>query len=109
MNADAVSDLVLALVCAVVVQRNIRDRPGLAIPALLVGIAACFGVLRFSGVALALGPHKYTSLLAACAAFPLLAYALRFPDDALARRLAAASRFAFLLGGLGRRHRARRG
>lgn len=101
MNADAVSDLALALVCALVFARRIRDRPGLAIPALLVGIAACFGVLRFSGVAFALGPHRYASLFAACAAFPLLAYALRYPGDAVATRLAAASRLAFVLGGLG--------
>lgn len=101
MNADAFSDLVLALICALVFFRRIRDMPGLAIPALLVGVAACFGVLRFSGVAVALGPHRYASLFAACAAFPLLAYALRFPDDPIARRLTAASRFAFLLGGTG--------
>jgi hypothetical protein len=101
MNADAFSDLVLALICGLVFFRRIRDMPGLAIPALLVGVAACFGVLRFSGVTVALGPHRYASLFAACAAFPLLAYALRFPDDPIARRLTAASRFAFLLGGIG--------
>ena len=101
MNLDALSDLALALVCALVFERRIRDVPGLAIPALLVGVAASFGVLRFSGVTLALGPHKFTSLFAACAAFPLLAYALRFPDDAIARRLAAAGSVAFLLGGAG--------
>ena len=101
MNADAFSDLALASVCALVFFRRIRDMPGLAIPALLVGVAACIGVLRFSGVTVALGPHRYASLFAACAAFPLLAYALRFPDDPIARRLAAASRFAFLLGGVG--------
>jgi hypothetical protein len=101
MNADAFSDLVLVLICALVFSRRIRDMPGLAIPALLVGVAACFGVLRFSGVPVALGPHRYASLFAACAAFPLLAYALRFPDDPIARRLDAASRFAFLVGGIG--------
>jgi hypothetical protein len=101
MNADAFSDLALALICALVFFRRIRDMPGLAIPALLVGVAACFGVLRFSGVAVVLGPHRYASLFAACAAFPLLAYALRFPDDPIARRLTAASRLAFLLGGTG--------
>ena len=101
MNADAFSDLVLALICALIFFRRIRDMPGLAIPALLVGVAACFGVLRFSGMAVASGPHRYASLFAACAAFPLLAYALRFPDDPIARRLTAASRFAFLVGGIG--------
>jgi len=101
MNADAVSDLALALVCALVFARRIRDLPGLAIPALLVGLAACLGVLRFSGVAFALGPHRYASLFAACAAFPLLAYALRYPGDPVARCLSAASRLAFLLGGVG--------
>ena len=55
MNADAFSDLALALICALVFFRRIRDMPGLAIPALLVGVAACLGVLRFSGVAVALG------------------------------------------------------
>jgi hypothetical protein len=101
MNADAVSDLMLALVCGLVFARRIRDLPGLAIPALLVGFAACIGVLRFSGVGFALGPHRCASLFAACAAFPLLAYSLRYPGDPVARHFAAASRFAFLLGGLG--------
>ncbi len=101
MNADAVSDLVLAIVCFIVSLKNLRARPGLAVASGMLGMAAVFGVLRFSGIAQLLGPHRFASLLAACAAFPLLAIAIRWPDDPLACRTTAAARFIFLAGAAG--------
>ena len=77
MNADALSDLVLLLVCGTIVWFHRRERPALAVAAGLIGLAACLGVFRYSGWAEMLGPHRFTSLLAACAAFPLLASGLR--------------------------------
>jgi hypothetical protein len=104
MNPDALSDLVLLLVCAAVLWFHLRQRPAVAMAAGLIGLAACLGVLRYSGWAEMLGPHRFTSLLAACAAFPLLASGLRWPDAPLATRGAAVGRFVLVVGG--RRHRA---
>ncbi|MBC7918831.1 MAG: hypothetical protein H7Y28_13570 [Rhodoferax sp.] len=101
MNADALSDLVLLLVCGAVVWFHLRQRPALAIAAGLIGLAAALGVLRYSGWAEMLGPHRFASLLAACAAFPLLAATLRWPDAPLAKRASAAGRFVLVVGGLG--------
>lgn len=101
MNADAVSDLVLAIVCAIVSVRNLRVRPGMAVASGMLGLAAVLGVLRFAGVEPVLGPHRFASLLAACAAFPLLAIAIRWPNDPLACRTTAAARFIFLSGAIG--------
>ncbi|MBK6558222.1 MAG: hypothetical protein IPG16_13800 [Comamonadaceae bacterium] len=84
MNPDALSDLVLLLVCAAILWFHLRQRPAVAVAAGLIGLAACLGVLRYSGWAEMLGPHRFTSLLAACAAFPLLASGLRWPDAPLA-------------------------
>jgi hypothetical protein len=42
-----------------------------------------------------------SSLLAACAAFPLLASGLRWPDAPLATRGAAVGRFVLVVGGVG--------
>jgi hypothetical protein len=40
-------------------------------------------------------------LWAACGAFPLLAFSLRFSDHPLAHQLAGSLRFVFIVGGLG--------
>jgi hypothetical protein len=101
MNADAVSDFVLLLVCAMLAWRHLRTRPAVATAAALIGLAALLGVLRYSGLAVVWGPHRFFSLLAACAAFPLLAAALRWPDAPLAQRGAAVGRFVLVAGGVG--------
>jgi hypothetical protein len=101
MNADAVSDLVLLLVCAALKWRNLRSRPAIAMAVALIGLAALLGVLRYSGAAIVWGPHRFFSLLAACAAFPLLAAALRWPDAPLAQRGTAVGRFVLVAGGVG--------
>lgn len=101
MNADALSDLVLLVVCAGVVWRNRSARPAVAVASALIGAAALLGVLRFSGVPLVWGPHRFASLLAACAAFPMLAAGLRWADGALATRYAAVGRFVVVWGGVG--------
>ena len=72
MNADALSDLVLLLVCAGIAWRSKSARPAVAVASALIGAAAMLGVLRYSGVPLVWGPHRFASLLAACAAFLLL-------------------------------------
>ena len=101
MNPDALSDLVLLLVCATVAWRDRRTRPAIAVGAGLIGLAALLGVLRFSGVAMVYGPHRFFSLLAACVAFTLLAAGLRWPDAAIARRAAAVGRCVVVVGGVG--------
>lgn len=101
MNLDALSDLVLLLVCAAIVWFHLRQRPALAVAAGLIGLAACLGVLRYSGWTEMLGPHRFASLLAACAAFPLLAAGLRWPDAPLATRATAVGRFVLVVGGVG--------
>ena len=101
MNGDAWSDAVLAAVCFFLVIRYGRVLPGLAIAVGLIGLAATFGILRFSGWDTFLGPHRFTSLFAACTAFPLLALVLRWPDAPSAVRATAAVRFALIVGGVG--------
>ena len=101
MNLDALSDLVLLLVCAAVLWFHLRLRPALAVAAGLIGLAACLGVFRYSGWTEMLGPHRFASLLAACAAFPLLASGLRWPDAPLATRGTAVGRFILVVGGVG--------
>lgn len=76
MNLDALSDLVLLLVCAAIVWSHLRQRPALAVGAGLIGLAAC-------------------------AAFPLLAAGLRWPDAPLATRATAVGRFILVVGGWG--------
>lgn len=101
MNPDALSDLVLLLVALPIAIRQMRARPALAIGALLIALAAGWGVLRFNAVEMALGPHRFFSLLAACAGYPLLALAVRWPDDPIAQRITAAGRFVLIAGGIG--------
>lgn len=101
MNADALSDLVLALVGLSIARQQLRVRPALAVGALLIGLAAAMGVLRYAGLSEALGPHRFLSLLAACAGFPLLALAVRWPDDPIARHVTAAGRFVLIAGAIG--------
>lgn len=101
MNPDALSDLVLLGACGWILARTLKARPSIAVAAVLFGVAALVGVLRFSGFDMLSGVHKFTSLLAACAAFPLLAYALSWPQDPTSVRLSAAARFAMLFGGVG--------
>lgn len=106
MTPDAFSDLVLALVCAVLAHRCRADgRGGVGVACLLIGIAALLGVLRFSSwepLATAVGgAHRFASLVAAVAGFPLLAFSLASPGSALARHAAGAWWLAFPIGGFG--------
>ncbi len=101
MNGAGASDLVLALVCGWLVAARMARQPGLGLAALLIGLAAVLGVLRFGGFDLVTGPHRFASMLSAVAAFPLLAWVLRWPDDPIAVRFAGAARAVLLLGGIG--------
>ena len=101
MNGAAASDLVLALVCGWLVGTRMAKQPGLGLAALLMGLAATLGTLRFSGVEMLAGPHRFASLLSAVAAFPLLAWVLRWPDDPIATSFAGASRAVLFAGGIG--------
>ncbi len=92
MNGAGASDLLLALVCAVVILTQRRARPGVALAAGLIGLAAAIGVLRFSGLVAMTGPNKFASLLSAVAAFPLLAFSLRYPASRVALHVGAAVR-----------------
>jgi hypothetical protein len=101
MNGNAASDLVLALVCLWVVVTKMARHPGLGLAALLIGVAATLGVLRFGGIEALVGAHRFASLVSACAGFPLLAWSLRWPADPIAATMKGASRFALLVGGVG--------
>lgn len=101
MNGDALSDLLLAVVGFFFAWRLFAPRPGLAIGMGLIGLAAGFGVLRFSGFEEMLGPHRFTSLLAGCAGLPLIAASIRWTKDSLATRVNAAAYFAVIIGALG--------
>jgi len=92
MNGAGASDLVLALVCATVILTQRRARPGVALAAGFIGLAAGLGVLRFSGLVAMTGPNKFASLLSAVAAFPLLAFSLRYPASRVALQAGAAVR-----------------
>jgi hypothetical protein len=69
MNPDALSDLVLLAACAASAWRVAVVRAAWRGAMLLLGLAAAMGVLRYSGLEWALGPHRFFSLLAACVAF----------------------------------------
>ena len=101
MNADALSDLVLLLACTASAWLFGAGRPAWRGGMLLLGLAAAAGVLRYSGVDWALGPHRFMSLLAACVAFLLMLTALRWPEAPLAKRATAVGRFVVLGGGFG--------
>ena len=66
MNPDALSDLVLLAACAASAWRVAVVRAAWRGAMLLLGLAAAMGVLRYSGLEWALGPHRFFSLLAAC-------------------------------------------
>ena len=101
MNADALSDAVLALVTFSIAARLTRPHPALGTGCLLIGLAAAVGVLRYSGIDAALGPHRFFAIIAAGAGFPLLAIAVRWPHDPIAGHATAAARFAVIAGGVG--------
>jgi hypothetical protein len=101
MNPDAFSDLLLALLCFWLFQRNLRIRPGVAVALLIIGISAAIGTLRFAGIDALLGPHRFATLFTTCAAFALLAFALAWPADPLVAKLTGAARFALFTGALG--------
>ena len=101
MNADALSDLILALVCAYLGWSAGRQRAAWTGGMLILGIASTLGVLRFSEVPWALGPHKFMSVFSACVSFTLFAIALRWPFSPTSTRMAAAGRFIVLVGGFG--------
>ena len=108
MTHDSFSDLVLLSVCMGIAYRCLtvhRERAGVGIACLLIGIAAFLGVIRFSDWKpiheLAEGPHRFASTIAAVGAFPILAYSLAFPKSPIATRLAGAWWFTFVVGGFG--------
>lgn len=98
---NALSDALLVVVCGLLIHRHRSRWPGAVVALGLIALAASLGVLRFSGVDALVGPHKFASLLSACAALPLLAYALRWPDDPIIGHWAGAGSFVLIVGGLG--------
>jgi hypothetical protein len=94
------TDGVLALVCLWLLSRASLPL-GARIAAGTLGIAAVLGVLRFSGLYPIPQWHQFVSMLGACAAFPLLAVAVLWPDAAVARQLKFAAIFFIILAVIG--------
>ena len=100
MPSLAYTDGVLALVCLWLLTRA-KLPLGVRIAAGTLGIAAVLGVLRFSGLYPIPQWHQFVSMLGACAAFPLLAVAVLWPDAAVARQSKFAAIFFVILAVLG--------
>ncbi|NQD37162.1 hypothetical protein HPT27_09000 [Permianibacter sp. IMCC34836] len=106
MNADAISDLLLALSCLLIGWRAWsapagQAQPGIALAVASIGVAAALGVLSFSGVAAAVGPHDFFSLIATVAGVPLLAASFYWPQSLAARHPRAAALSLIFGGGVG--------
>ena len=84
MNWQAGGDGLLALAAFWVVLGPGRRFPAVQLACLLLGSAAVFGTLRFSGVLPLPQLHQFMSLLGAGVGLPLLALALVAPDGAVA-------------------------
>ncbi|MEY4377758.1 MAG: hypothetical protein RJB26_2308 [Pseudomonadota bacterium] len=100
MTPEGATDLVLALTCAVVAYLRHRQSPGLGVALCSLGLAAIFGVARFSGAEWAAGPHQFLVLVTSTAAVPLLAWCLRWPGSLPSLQPRAAC-LAMLFGGAG--------
>ena len=100
MPSLAYTDGVLALVCLWLLSRASLPL-GARIAAGTLGIAAVLGALRFSGLYPIPQWHQFVSMLGACAAFPLLAVAVLWPDAAVARQLKFAAIFFIILAVIG--------
>ena len=100
MPSLAYTDGLLALVCLWLLARASLPL-GVRIAAGTLGIAAVLGVLRFSGLYPIAQWHLFVSMLGACAAFPLLAVAVLWPEAAVARQLKFASIFFIVLAVIG--------
>lgn len=100
MTGDALSDFILAAVCSWIVFTEAKTRPGVAMGSGCTGFAAYWGVLHFSGLQQAAGPHAFFSMIAATAGFPLLAAALCWPHGMTATRPAAAVRFLLIFSAI---------
>ncbi len=92
MPSLAYTDGLLALICLWLLTRASLPL-GVRIAAGTLGLAAVLGVLRFSGLYPIPQWHQFVSMLGACAAFPLLAVAVLWPDAAATRQLKFASIF----------------
>lgn len=92
MPSLAYTDGLLALVCLWLLSRASVPL-GVRIAAGTLGAAAVLGFLRFSGLYPIPQWHQFVSMLGACAAFPLLAVAVLWPDAAVARQLKFAAIF----------------
>jgi hypothetical protein len=100
MPSLAYTDGILALICLWLLTR--ASLPiGVRIAAGTLGLAAVLGVLRFSGLYPIPQWHQFVSMLGACAAFPLLAVAVLWPDAAATRQLKFASVFFIGMAVLG--------
>lgn len=97
----AISDLVLALACTVIAVRAARTRPGMALACAAIGVAAVFGVLRFSGAADVGGAHRFLSLLGGTAALPLLAASVAWTDSLAAKTVRGAALTLLVAGAIG--------
>ena len=100
MPSLAYTDGLLALVCLWLLTRASLPL-GVRIAAGTLGAAAVLGVLRFSGLYPIPQWHQFVSMLGACAAFPLLAVAVLWPDAAVARQLKFAAIFFIGMAVLG--------
>ena len=96
MSGDALSDLVLASVCALLFLIHLQKRPGIAFACAVLGITAAFGVMSYLGVAAAVGPHRFLVLMTSCVGLPLFADSVTFPTGEPARARRGAGLFLFM-------------
>lgn len=100
MPSLAYTDGLLALVSLWLLSRASLPL-GVRIAAGTLGAAAVLGFLRFSGLYPIPQWHQFVSMLGACAAFPLLAVAVLWPDAAVARQLKFAAIFFIIMAVIG--------
>jgi hypothetical protein len=94
MNLQALFDGVLAAVALWVAWGPGRRMPALRLGAILLGLAALLGTLRFSGLLPLPKLHQSMSMLGAGVGLPLLGVAMVWPAGAVARQ----RRYAWIFG-----------
>lgn len=92
MNLQALFDGLLAVTAFYIAWGPARTAPALRLGCLLLGCAAVFGTLRFSGLLVLPQLHQYFSVLGAGVGLPLLSIAVTQPSSAIASQ----RRFAWI-------------
>ncbi len=96
VNSLVLTEAVLAIASIAVALRSLKISKALSMACILIGVAALFGLLRYSEILVLPELHQLMAVLSSCVALPLLSVVVIWPESSVSQSIRYMTIFSFI-------------